>query len=307
MLPSDIHAKSILISPLNWGFGHVARCIPVIHQLLKNNNRILIACDEEQRRIFESYFPEVEYIHHRGYPFRFSGNSSFRKDLFLRLPQLIRRLKREKEEVREICLEVGIDIVISDHRYGFYSSTTYSIFLTHQVNLPLRGYEYPTQWIHHKLIQRFNELWVLDNPSNEFAGKLSRLNCLMGQYIGPQSRFSLYDQRRGGGGKVCIVSGPEPFARQLVSEIQSLDGKDITVVLPPNLREIELPEHIKKVYSDDWINADHAILSADHIVSRSGYSTLMDLIELKVSFELYPTKGQSEQEYLYKFWKSKKL
>ncbi|MCE2712861.1 MAG: hypothetical protein LW688_10025, partial [Cryomorphaceae bacterium] len=169
------------------------------------------------------------------------------------------------------------------------------------------GYESPAQWIHHKLIQRFNELWVLDNPSNEFAGKLSRLNCLMGQYIGPQSRFSLYDQRRGGGGKVCIVSGPEPFARQLVSEIQSLDGKDMTVVLPPNLREIELPEHINRVYSDDWIRADNAILSADHIVSRSGYSTLMDLIELKVSFELYPTKGQSEQEYLYKFWKSKKL
>jgi UDP:flavonoid glycosyltransferase YjiC (YdhE family) len=306
MLPSDIREKKILISPLNWGLGHVARCIPLIHELKNNGNQIIFACDQVQKQIFQVYFPHAEFIEHTGYPFHFSGTSSIRRDLFFRLPRLYRRLKKERAEVREMCSRFGIDILISDHRYGFYSPDTYSIFLTHQVNLPLRAFEFPVQRIHHKLIRRFHEIWVLDTPSNEHAGELSRLNDLKGSYIGPVSRFSLYDQKRGGGGNVWIVSGTEQHARRWVSEIiQYTVGQRMTLVLPPNLSDIKIPENIESVYSDDWLRADQVILSADHIVSRSGYSTLMDLLELKVSFELYPTKGQSEQEYLYKFWKNK--
>ena len=35
----------ILLAPLNWGLGHATRCIPVIHQLLQDQNEVIIAAD----------------------------------------------------------------------------------------------------------------------------------------------------------------------------------------------------------------------------------------------------------------------
>ena len=47
---------------------------------------------------------------------------------------------------------------------------------------------------------------------------------------------------------------------------------------------------------------------ARHIITRSGYSTIMDLEALGVlgKTELIPTPGQSEQEYL-AFWVQKRI
>jgi hypothetical protein len=51
MLPSEIQNKRVLISPLNWGMGHVSRCIGLVNQLISQENSIYIACDEEQQQI----------------------------------------------------------------------------------------------------------------------------------------------------------------------------------------------------------------------------------------------------------------
>ncbi|MEZ4980269.1 MAG: glycosyltransferase [Saprospiraceae bacterium] len=45
---------------------------------------------------------------------------------------------------------------------------------------------------------------------------------------------------------------------------------------------------------------NEAILSADVLVSRSGYSTILDLVQLQKPALLVPTPGQTEQEYLAK-------
>lgn len=45
-----------------------------------------------------------------------------------------------------------------------------------------------------------------------------------------------------------------------------------------------------------------ALLHAESIVCRSGYSSLMDLLALKVVATLVPTPGQSEQEHLARHW-----
>jgi predicted glycosyltransferase len=50
-----------------------------------------------------------------------------------------------------------------------------------------------------------------------------------------------------------------------------------------------------------------ALLGAQHIIARSGYSTIMDLetLGLMQKAELIPTPGQPEQEYL-AFWTEKR-
>ena len=55
---------------------------------------------------------------------------------------------------------------------------------------------------------------------------------------------------------------------------------------------------IKIVCSENWLEKDEVIMRAKKIISRSGYSTIMDVLILKSDFEFVPTKGQAEQIYL---------
>ena len=34
--------QKVLIAPLDWGLGHVTRCIPIIRALLKRGNTVII-------------------------------------------------------------------------------------------------------------------------------------------------------------------------------------------------------------------------------------------------------------------------
>ena len=210
MLPTDIQDERILISPLNWGMGHVARCIPLIDLFLKNNNSIFVAGDHFQLSVIRQYFPEIITIEHQGYPFDFGQKASFRWGLVKQLPYLLQRWNKEREEVERLCEALQIDIVISDHRYGFYSESVHSIFLTHQVQLPLRWFERGLQRLHRNWMQKFNEVWVADDEQLNFAGKLSRSDAKLSiSYIGIRSRFQLYPSvEKRNGGTVIVVSGP---------------------------------------------------------------------------------------------------
>ncbi len=306
MKPETINNHTILISPLNWGMGHVARCIPLIHQFLLQNNRVIVACDEDQKKIFHNYFPEIEYENHKGYPFKFNGKGNFGSDLFKSGFKLIKRLKLEKIEVRNIVEKYNVDIVISDHRYGFFTKKCKSIFITHQINLPVSWHSKVIDRIHKKLIQAFDIIWILDTPDSKFAGKLSVNNIFKNaEFIGPRSRFSIYKKEEKIYRTVVVISGPNPYSHQFFEQqlilAQKISSKTIFIVpkqfsIKNNVEQIEIIESI------DWKKSDYILLRAQKIISRSGYSTIMDLEFLKTENELFPTKGQKEQEYLYELF-----
>ena len=49
------------------------------------------------------------------------------------------------------------------------------------------------------------------------------------------------------------------------------------------------------------------IISSEKIITRAGYSTIMELVSLNSSALLVPTPGQTEQEYLGEYLSSKGL
>lgn len=303
--PEDLRDKRILISPLNWGMGHVARSIGMIHQLLNQGNDIFIACDQEQEDIFREYFQKVSFILHAGYPFYFGGKGNFAWDLLSRSRSLRSRMKSEREEVKQIVIDKSIDIVISDHRYGFISTKIPSIFMTHQVNLPVKWYEKGVGLLHRKLMKQFTYVWVLDDDKSSLAGKLSA-NCPKnGYYIGPYSRFSVYtDYMEKEINHVLVASGPKVYAEQLIQHILKRQATvpGLTIVHSTSVR---LPEGIEEV-SGSWKEKDAVIRSARFILSRSGYSTLMDCVILDSHGIFIPTEGQAEQEYLAERWLRRK-
>lgn len=293
MNPSEIKGKKIVVSVLNWGFGHLSRTIGLMSQLQEQGNEIIFAGDKIQRSIIRQYFPDIKVLSNEGYSFNFRGKGRFAIDLFLSLPKLIRQFNKEKGRVKQIVQDENPDMFISDHRYGFRSDVIPSIFVTHQLQLPIKWYQRFMQLWHRHLINRFDKVWVMDTKESKLAGKLSKsrgFNNVL--YIGPYSRFMSGEfQTNKYIEKVLIASGPDVYAQQLV-DIFAEPG-----VIVVCAESIITPDGVKRL-SGDWLKQDDLIRSAKTIISRSGYSTIMDAYFLDALFEIIPTPGQREQEYL---------
>ncbi len=305
MQPKNVSNKRILISVLNWGMGHVSRSIGLINQLISQENDIFIACDENQKNIFKEYFPTENYISHDGYPFHFSGKGNFALDLLKSSKGLSSRMKMEYSQVAKYIEEHQINLVLSDHRYGFRSDKVPSIFITHQLNLPVKWYQSMIQKRHVKLMKRFSEVWILDYSDNRLAGKLSKkIEGVNASYVGPYSRFMLYDLKEKDTDSILITSGPLVYAQQFLNEqLKNELKKKFKVIAPP---ETTIAEEIQRL-SNNWKTQDKELLTCKKIISRSGYSSVMDVHFLQCEFQFYPTKGQAEQEYLDYLHKKKTL
>ena len=71
--------------------------------------------------------------------------------------------------------------------------------------------------------------------------------------------------------------------------------------LPDQLPGTEVYNHLSAV------SLNELICSSEFVIARSGYSTIMDLVQLGKKNILIPTPGQPEQEYLAAFLHSKKI
>jgi hypothetical protein len=306
----SIRDKKILYAALDWGFGHVTRSIGIIRELISQNNEVIIACSEEQKVLFVSYFPEVQFVFLEGYNFKFSGKGTWTWDLWKQRKSFFQSIKSENDFVNNFCKSKNIELIISDHRYGFYSNEVESIFVTHQINLPLsKLYFFVRKW-HEKQLKKFNDIWVLDDVNSSLAGKLSKNNRhLKLNYIGWKSRFHEKDLTEIKYDYLIVVSGPKPYSEQFIDEIKSkidLSNKRIAVLHPNSIKFRQKNEAWDYFQANDLKQNDELFYESRSIISRCGYSTLMDLKILKKDAILIPTKGQKEQEYLKIFHSSKK-
>jgi hypothetical protein len=309
--PEDIYQKNILYACLNWGMGHVSRSIALINRLKKQNNNLYFAGNEDQIRIIKTYFPDISTHIINDYPFKFGTKGNFTLDLLKTIKPLHKSFKNETLECNELTKKLNIDITISDHRYGFKSKTTVNIFLTHQINLPIKWWQFPFQLLHKKLINTFDFIWIPDTDDSKYAGKLSsRSNNPKFITIGIISRFELYPiVTTKTVNSAIIVSGPKTLAHEFLTNqvlLHKSENKEIPVIVcwyDFHPHEVDLLD-FKRI--TNWIEADNIILQSKILISRSGYSTIMDIAYLNCESELTPTKGQKEQEYLYETWKKKK-
>ena len=297
-MPLGLRNKTILYSCLNWGNGHVSRSIGVIRELLKENNQVLFAGDENQIAIMKAYFPEMECLELTPYPFSFTTGGNFATDLYKSRTPLMKHVKVEFEWVQEqLEKNPAIDTIISDHRYGFYSQKVPSIFITHQVKLATKWYQFPAQYVHKMLYYPFSEIWIMDEEQERMAGKLSEApKGKKYQYIGHFSRFE-----KGSSAEKTIalgvVNGPKPYSEELFKALEEGTETD-QIIVPEEFYYKSLDKRL--VNAKDWKSVDSYFEQAHTIHSYCGYSTLMDMKILGCRGVLKPTPGQMEQEYLFK-------
>lgn len=298
-------SKKVLIAPLNWGLGHATRCIPVIRLLLGRGHTVYVASDGDSSMLLKKEFPTLTFFELPSYNIQYSRNIPAWLFTLWRTPKFLQSIRREHAAVENIISENAIELIIADNRYGCYSKSIRSVFISHQLNLIMPpGMKWMggiINFFHRRLIKKFTARWVPDAEDHVLSGELSKSN-LEAEFIGVLSRFEKTAAESVN--KVAIVlSGPEPqrtlLEKNLLPQVVMLNEPSVFVrgLLNEKMGESEV-DQVKIV---NYLKSDElqkVLSQSDVIVARSGYSTIMDLAVLKKKAVLIPTPGQPEQEYL---------
>jgi uncharacterized protein (TIGR00661 family) len=308
--PSSSGRPRILVAPLDWGLGHATRCIPLIHLLLEQNAEVIIATDGPQAVLLQTEFPGLQVLALEGYNAKYSSSArGMTWQMLIQTPKFIRSIQNEKKWLQTIIAEQQIDAVISDNRYGLSATTIPCIFITHQLQIksPLgKLTERIIQSRNYRYINSFSECWVPDTSGNGLGGELSHpahKPAVPLKYMGPLSRFKKTNTPVSNNHLLFILSGPEPqrsiLENKLIPQISRYGGT-VTVVrgLPGNASLIPSTNMIRFYNHLPSAELNEEIEKAEYVISRSGYSTIMDLATLQKKSILIPTPGQTEQEYL---------
>ncbi len=312
-----IEGKRILIAPLNWGLGHASRCVPLIRQL-KEKNELLLAADGNALTLLRAEFPDLESIRLPDIEMSYPRFLPFPLYFGLKLPSLINAIKKEHRQLQKLIREQGIEVVVSDNRYGLYHQDVRSILITHQLFVKSPILEKQLQHFLHQQIRNFDECWIPDFEGEEnLSGSLSHGTSSLKnlKFIGPLSRFEkpLNEAAKYQRKLLVILSGPEPnrtsFEKKLIEQLLNFNQKALLV----QGKVSEKPEIVALSKSVELIShlptqqLRSEILQSEFIVCRSGYSSVMDLNRLQKKAILVPTNGQSEQEYLADYLSKKGL
>ena len=300
--------KTILIAPLHWGLGHATRCIPIINELLVKGYDVMLASDGAALLLLRKEFPELRWVELPSYNITYPKNGTYFKwSLFLKLPKIKKTIALEHKMVKELISEMQIDGIISYNRFGVRNKEVPSVFITHQLNVLTGNTSFLSSRMHQKIIKKFDECWVPDvNSSTNLSGRLGHLldTNLKIKYIGILSRMKKrelpvkYDL-------MVLISGPEP--QRTIFEEKAMElflGNSKRVLLVKGLVEKEQKtDRIGNITAVNFMQTSEletAINESEIIISRSGYTTIMDLSVMEKKAFFVPTPGQYEQQYLAK-------
>lgn len=298
--------KHILVAPINWGLGHATRCIPIIEQLLLKGFQPVIASDGESLLLLQKRFPDLKSYELPSYNISYTANGKHLKwKLLLKTPGILRTIKAEKNATREIVEKENLSGIISDNRFGVRYPHLTNVYITHQLNVLSGKTTFLTSFIHQKYIQKYDECWIPDLPGRKnLSGFLGHPKKHKGnpKYIGIISRLNKkvkpkkYDY-------MVLLSGPEP-QRTLLEEIllKEFNGTDAKVIFVRGvIADTANTMHSSNIEIHNYLlgnELENALNESEVIISRSGYTTLMDLSKMEKKAFFIPTPGQFEQEYL---------
>ena len=315
--PLPRYAPRALFAISSLGLGHATRTLVVIREYLRRGYAITVVSAGNTLSFlrlelagesvveFEEMpdYPPLE----RGTGWRLYGY------LAIDLLETWRLIAREHRKVGAMAGEY--DFIFSDGRYGFHSRWTPSFILSHQIAfLPpkgLREVSWLTEHINVAALRKFDCLFIPDYPypRANLAGNLAHSHnlhrCPHG-HIGVLSSYPALGLAQDID-YLFVISGyllehKDSFVRTLLEQAVRLPGRkafilgnaDTDPALYESFRRGDLEIH--PVASGAL--RQELFSRARCIVSRAGYTTIMDLVEHGKRALLIPTPNQTEQEYL---------
>lgn len=304
----------IIYGVCSWGLGHATRSLPVIRTLVKEHHDVTVISNGRSLEVLRKELGDtVHYADIPDYPMLVSENTrQFLAKSMVYWPVFIKRIEDGLTELQKILAKTRYDCIFSDARYDMYSKKIPSIFMSHQMRimnpLRIRMFERSMERFNLFFFKRFVKVIVPDYKDDSLSGELShhlrRIDEEAIHYVGVLSDFKKRTMKKDIDYLISI-SGPEPqrsfLEDKLMAQTQDLDGTIVVTLGKAENYSVMKKKHLT-MYSFVTKNLREELLNrANLVVSRSGYSTIMDVAVIGTKALLIPTPGQIEQEYLSKY------
>jgi UDP-N-acetylglucosamine transferase subunit ALG13 len=309
-------AKKILIAPLDWGLGHTTRCMVLVRYLLAKGHFPVMAGTAAQLAFVQQTLPDIETVSINGY------NVTAKDNLLhyvRQIPKILRAIKEEKLWLDRWLAAHKVDGIISDNRYGLFSESIPSVFVSNQLRILLGCGSVADDVIQHlqyRYINRFSSTWIADAAgSDNLAGILTHPAIMPHQYayLGLISQFESVDNSQtilAEDALLILLSGPEPQRSSLSNTLwKSLMGYEGKVIFIEGTDKLN--RNAPSEFGCSSSNIQHygkltnvamvpLLQQAKLIIAASGLSTVCDIIAWNKKAVLIPTPGQPEQQYIAK-------
>jgi hypothetical protein len=295
--------------------------IPLARKLQERHNNIFVGAGPEHQSLFRDELPRITFVDFHGFKPAYSRFLPQYLAMLLRTPVMLYHIVAEHFRLKRIIRDNKIDIVISDNRPGLWNRKIKSVYVTHQLTIPLpsklRYFEWIGVLIHRFFIKKYKLCFIPDLPGElNVSGRLSHSARLPenARFTGILSRFTGAPQQ---GGKktgfphnTLILSGPEPqkgiFRKRMVEILSHREPPAVVLEGRPGTdSEVSMKGNIISYNHLPSDEMKKIILESDSIITRSGYTSVMELLSLNCSALLVATPGQTEQEYLAGFLSAK--
>ncbi len=296
----------VLFGVFDWGFGHATRDIPLITALLREHE-VHILSTGDALGILRRHFGQrcIYYDVPSIYP-PYTRTRLFTLKFSVSLPKMARSLQRARRRSERV-INRGFDKVVSDCRYDVYDRPDNSYLINHQLRFktPPGLERFFERWLAWRM-RKYRRVLVPDYEDRNLSGALSHdlryLSKDKIRYIGILSHLHCRELPEDIDYFISL-SGPEPqrstLEKRIISQVGQLRGKVVMAggksgpVDNHGHADVEYCAFLPAPQQEEVMNR------AKFIITRSGYTTMMELAELgKKHVLLLPTPGQTEQEYL---------
>ena len=288
--------------------------------MIRQNAHVIIGADNQPLELLKQEFPKLHFVRFPGYKFLYPGNNKMALKMAKQSPAILSGIKSENRFLDNLIQEYYIDAVISDNRFGLYNKNIPCIFMTHQLMIKVSGnlrFLEPVLFkLNRNYIKKFNECWIPDwEDGFTLSGDLSHKMPILTNffYIGPLSRFATnnvarIEQKEYKYEFTVVISGPEPqrtiFENIVLGQLKRINVSGVVVLGRPELKEkVKNAGKQIAVYAHlESKKLEEVIINSKTVISRPGYSSIMDLVALGKQAVFIPTPGQTEQEYLAEYY-----
>lgn len=320
-----MEAKRVaLICPLDWGIGHATRCVPVISKLIEMGFEIVVAAYGRPLEFIRKEYPGMQVIEFPGVRIQYPRSDRFMLKMAGMMPALLYGIRKEHRFLKQTAEKCGATLIISDNRFGCRHPEIPSVFITHQLDIQaprgLKVFQGLLRRVNYRFINRYTACWIPDFEAHRgLAGVLSHPGRLPvnAHYVGILSRFSgplatIADAAPPDFDLLVMLSGPEPqrsiLEEKILKQLVSINMQVAMVRGMPESDEAYVLDGRIHVFAHlDTAKLRELIQRSALVISRSGYSTIMDIVTLGRRAIFIPTPGQTEQEYLAQYLMEKKI
>lgn len=308
LIPTN--TNKIIVAPLNWGLGHATRSIPIIKTLLASKKEVIIASDNEALDYLKNEFPQLQFEILPSYKVKYTQGNLY--GTFIKnIPNIIRAIRKETKVMQQLVFKHKPDLIISDSRFGCYSKSVKNVIVSHQLSLVHKnGFaSYFGTLFNTYLLNKFDSCWIPDLATHAYSGLLSKNDKIKNaEFLGLLSRLQKKEQKKEIDVSI-VLSGPEPARTKLEQAlIKQLHQSRFNICLvrgSQHLAPLKLDTKWSIIERANSVQLSSILNTSKLVVSRSGYSSIMDYIHLDLPAILIPTPGQPEQEYLASYLNNK--